>query len=97
MLQVDRGLRRQLLQRRKGNQAASPHLLYAVGVMLLAHRLRRWQAFLGIVEVGGGDDVRGLTCPLPEHCKIDSKQVADTAQRTFDLAVHLAGGQIDES
>ena len=93
----DTGLRRQLLQRRDGNHAAGQYLLCGPGVLLLAHRLGRSQAFLGAPGVGGCDDARDCVRPLPKHRKIDAERLADTAQRVLDLAVHLGGSQVDES
>ena len=38
----------------------------------------------------------GAARPLPEHGDVDAEQLADAAQRVLDLAVHLAGAQVDE-
>ena len=59
-------------------------------------RLRKLHARQGRVRVCGCDDVRGDCRPLPEHREIDAVKLADTAQRPFDLAVHLVGRHVDE-
>ena len=41
-------------------------------------------------------DTRSLIRPLPKRRKIEAEQLADAALGIHDLAVHLAGGQIDE-
>ena len=48
------------------------------------------------VDVGGRDDAGACGRPLPEHREIEAEQLADPAQRVLDLAVHLAGRQVDE-
>ena len=96
-LPVDGGLRGQVLDRGSGDQPAGQHLLDGPGVLLLAHRVGRTQAFLGAVGVGGHDHPGGCGRPLPQHRQVDPERLADTAQPVLDLAVDLVGRKVDEA
>ena len=54
------------------------------------------RAVRGGVGVGGHDDRRRPSRPLPEDREIEAEELADPAERVLDLAVHLARGQRDE-
>ena len=94
---IDGGLRGQVLDRGSGDQPAGQHLLDGPGVLLLAHRVGRTQAFLGAVGVGGHDHPGGCGRPLPQHRQVDPERLADTAQPVLDLAVDLVGRKVDEA
>jgi len=70
------------------------HLLHEPGVLLLAQRRDRRHTFQAQVDVRGRKDIRGRIRPLPQHREIDAEKLADSAQRVFDLAIHLAGGRL---
>ena len=48
------------------------------------------------VGVGGREDSRGHTRPLPEDRQVEAEKLADTTQRVLDLAVDLGRPQVDE-
>ena len=52
-------------------------------------RLGRKDLLYGGVGVGGRDDIRGSSRPLPQHGKVDLEALADAAQRVLDRGVHL--------
>jgi hypothetical protein len=55
------------------------------------------QALLGVVEVGGRKETWGFARKLPEHQKIEVKQLADAALGAPNFAVYLVGGHIDKA
>jgi len=46
--------------------------------------------------VGESEGTSGRSRPFPKRREIDAENLADAALHLFDLAVHLARGQVDE-
>ncbi len=95
-LPVGGGLRRKIPGGGDHDASAGHHLLHKPGELILAQRLGRLETLLGAVEVRRLEVGRSWRRRLPEHRQIEAEELADGAQRAFDLAVHLAGRQVDE-
>ena len=95
-LHVDGRLRRRVVQRRERDDAAGPHLPHDPGVLLLGARTAIGLGDPGGEGVGGHDRLRVDRRPLPQGCEVEAERLADPAQGVLDLAVDLAGEQVDE-